>query len=324
MQAERIPTQNEPPASRPPAPAGEDTSIKARKSLSDRILAWSFAGSLFVNAAFIVLLSHADLFGQARNVEEVRHVRVQVYKPPIPTKPKPKPKPPTVKPPPPPPVKVQRVVKPPPPLVKPPPTVRPRVTPPPQHAPPPAPMPIGHIVPQNNTHAVPVAPPNLAPPPTVPVAPAPPNTPAPALPTPAAPTPPAPVVKPTPPAPPVEKPKPQPPAPPVEKPKPVAVVEKPKPEPPKIPDRVEPEIRGSFSDMSLPNVDPGSLNTTSVTVTWEVDERGRVHNVKFRPTGSGEMDDALRRAVQDFRFKPKVVNGQAETAVISHTFDISQ
>ena len=94
----------------------------------------------------------------------------------------------------------------------------------------------------------------------------------------------------------------------------------PPPPKPKIPDRDEPEIRGSFSDISLPEFDPSTLNTTSVTVTWEVDERGHPSNIKFRPTGNSDVDSAIRNAVQGFRFKPAVHNGVAETAQMSHTF----
>ncbi len=87
---------------------------------------------------------------------------------------------------------------------------------------------------------------------------------------------------------------------------------------------MEPQLQGSFSDLDLPDVDIGSLNSTSVRATFEVDERGRVHNVKFPSTGNHQLDDALRSSIQGFRFKPKVINGVAESVVIQHTFDIGQ
>jgi len=108
-----------------------------------------------------------------------------------------------------------------------------------------------------------------------------------------------------------------------QKPKP----KKPKPPPPppskpKIADRNEPAIIGSFSDISMPEFDVTTLNSPSVTVTWEVDERGRTSSIKFRPTGNSDVDSAIRNAVQGFRFKPAAHNGEAEAAHMEHTFQL--
>ncbi len=82
MQTERIPKQNPPPPRLTLVTADSDAhSLQARKRRSNRLLAWSVLASLSVNALVVVLLGHADLFGQARTVEAVRRIRVQVYKP---------------------------------------------------------------------------------------------------------------------------------------------------------------------------------------------------------------------------------------------------
>ena len=298
------------PSTRTPEPQTSDSkspdtiSIARQRSLADRILAYSVIGSVLVNFGWLAWVSNSNLFGGA-NVAELTPKLLKIVKPPIPQKPKPKkkeppPPPPKQKPPPP----RQRPLKPPPPHQ----TPRPR----PQRVQPVHRM---RVAATTNTHAVSniVAPPS-DPNPTVgtptasgeakevtPPAPTPPP------PTPPTPEPPAP--KPEPPAPKPEPPAPKPPPPPP-----------PPPPKPKIADRDEPEIRGSFSDISLPEFDPSTLNTTSVTVTWEVDERGHPSSIKFRPTGNSDVDSAIRSAVQGFRFKPAVHNGVAETAQMSHTF----
>ena len=293
------------PEPQTPEPISPETqSIAKQRSLADRILAYSVIGSVLVNFGWLAWVSNSNLFGGA-NVAELTPKLLKIVKPPIPQKPKPKKK---EKPPPPPPK--QHII---------PPKIRPLKPPPPHQTPRPRPQrvqPPLHrmaVAATTNTHAVSniVAPPS-DPNPTVgtptasgearevtPPAPAPPP------PTPPTPEPPAP--KPDPPAPVVHHDPPPPPPP-------------PPPPKPKIPDRDEPAIIGSISDISLPEFDPSTLNTTSVTVTWEVDERGHPSNIKFRPTGNSDVDSAIRNAVQGFRFKPAVHNGVAETAQMSHTF----
>lgn len=96
----------------------------------------------------------------------------------------------------------------------------------------------------------------------------------------------------------------------------------PKPSLPTAADRDTPELLGSFNDISLPNFDPTELNSPEVKVTWTVDSDGRVHGVKFRPTGNSDVDNAIRSAVQNYKFKPRVINGVAQPARFEHTFDL--
>ena len=243
------------------------------------------------------------------NLAELKPQLIKIVKPPIPQKPKPKKKEPPPPPPkqkPPPKLKPLKQIKPPPP--------RPRPRP---QRPQPAPLHRVAVATTHNVHAVsPIAVPDTAPntdqrptasgesPQPTPPAPAPPP------PAPPAPAPPAPTPAPPPPAPVVVKPKPPPPPP-------------PPPPKPTIPDRDEPELKGSFSDFDLPQFDANNLNTASVTVTWDVDARGHPSNIKFRPTGNSDVDEAIRNAIQKYRFKPAVHNGVAETAIMSHTFNLS-
>jgi len=88
------------------------------------------------------------------------------------------------------------------------------------------------------------------------------------------------------------------------------------------PDRNTPEIIGSFDEITLPGFDPTTIDVSSVQVTWEVDERGRVSSVKFKPTGNEDVDSAIRHAVEGFRFKPRVVDGKPQPATLTHTFDL--
>ena len=280
--------------SEPQVPEAPETqSIAKQKSLADRILALCVLGSVVVNLGWLAWVSNSDLFGSAASLSDLKPQLIKIVKPPIPQKPKPKKKEPPPPPPkqkPPPKLKPLKQIKPPHPQPRP----QPR-------RPQPIPLKTVAVAHTNNKFAKPTF---EAPPPA-------PNTeigkpvesgPAPV--SPPTPEPPAPRLEP--PAPKPEPPAPKPPPPPPAK--------------PKIPDRDEPEIRGSFSDISLPEFDPSTLNTTSVTVTWEVDERGHPSNIKFRPTGNSDVDSAIRSAVQGFRFKPAAHNGIAETAQMSHTF----
>lgn len=294
----------------PPPESPEADQARSRRSLADRILAWSFLASIVVNVGWVALVSHSNLFGGGA-VPALKEHPIKVFHP-IPVKPKP-PKP--IKPPPPPPP--QR--KPPPPIkqiIHPPRPVPPRPQTP--HPPPPVHQMQTVTTTNKNTTTpfqMPATSPNTET--TKPTASGTSSLPTPPAPTPPPPAPPQPKYEPpTPPAP--QQPAYHAPPPP---PKPVY---HPPPPPPKpaIPDRDEPEMKGSFSDIQLPEFDPGSVNTTSVTVTWSVDPRGHPSDIKFRPTGNSDVDDAIRNAVQNFRFRPAVHNGVAQTAPMEHTFTI--
>jgi len=290
----------------PDAQAPENQSLGKQKSRQDRIFGYSTLASLVVTFGWLAWVSNSDLFGSAANLSDLTPKLIKIVKPPIPQKPKPK----------------KKEKPPPPPKQKPPPKLKPlkQIKPPPPHprprTQPPRPAPLVKTVAVAHTNNVNAKPTFEAPPPAA-------NTeigkPVESGPAPVAP----PISRPEPPAPP--PPKPEPPAPPPVAEKPV---ERPKPPPPppppkpKIPDRDEPQIMGSFSDISLPEFDPSTLNTTSVTVTWEVDERGHPSSIKFRPTGNSDVDSAIRSAVQGFRFKPAVHNGVAETMRMEHTFNL--
>jgi len=305
------PTTRIPEAPEPDTQAQETQSLARQKSRQDKIFGYSTVASLVVTFGWLAWVSNSDLFGSAANLADLKPQLIKIVKPPIPQKPKPKKK---EKPPPPPPKQ-----KPPPkvkPLkqIKPPPHPQPRLQPPRPappikavavahtnnkfakptfEAPPPAPnTELGKPIESGTAPVAPPAPPPPAPPPPAPPPPAPP---------PPAPPPPAPVKHV------VEAPPPPPPPPPK----------------PKIPDRNEPEAIGNIDEISLPQFDATTLNTASVTVTWEVDERGHPSSIKFRPTGNSDVDDAIRSAIQRFRFKPAVHNGVAETARMEHTFNLS-
>jgi len=302
-------TQTPPTRTPEPQTPGNQTpetkSIAQQKSLANRVLAYSVIGSLFVNMGWLIWVSNSNLFGGASPAELTPKL-LKIVKPPIPQKPKPKKK---EKPPPPPPK--QKII---------PPKVRPLKPPPPHQTPRPRPhqpQPLHRmaVATTKNTRAVsaisvPETAPNVDQKPTA--------SGDSAVVTPPAPTPPPPT-----PAPPPPRPEPPAPAPVVHVDPPPPVHHDPPPPPkPKIPDRDEPAIIGSFSDISLPEFDPSTLNTTSVTVTWEVDGRGHPSGIKFRPTGNSDVDNAIRSAVQGFRFKPAAHNGETEAAHMEHTFQL--
>lgn len=307
MNETQTPPTRTPEPQTPDNQTPETQSIAKQRSLADRILLYSVAGSLLVNLGWLAWVSNSNLFGGG-GVADLTPKLVKLVKPPIPQKPKPK----KVKPPPPPPK--QKII---------PPKIRPLKPPPPHQVPRPRPQsrpqPLHRmaVATTHNTRAVsnvvvPETAPNVDQKPTAsgdstfvtPPAPTPPPpTPAPPPPKPEPPAP-APLVHHDPPPPPAPKPPPPPP---------------PKP---KIPDRDEPAIIGSFSDISLPEFDPSTLNTTSVTVTWEVDGRGHPSGIKFRPTGNSDVDNAIRSAIQGFRFKPAAHNGETESAHMEHTFQL--
>ena len=274
--------------------------LQTEKSFSDRILGYSLAASLFINLGWVLWVAHSDIFGSA-NIIPLHEKPIKIFKP-IPQKPKP-PKPP--KPPPPPPPQKQPKIKPPPIHIQ-------RPTPRP-----PVPTHQFKVATTTNTHAVSniVVPttPDTAPPPQ-PVMPSP--GPSVVAPPPPVEQPPPPVVVPPPP---VEPPKPEP--------KPEVVAPPPPPPPPpkpRMPDRDEPEVVGSFDDITLPSFDPSTVSVTQISATWEVDERGHPSNIHLSPrtSGNSEVDSAIVEAIRKFRFRPRVHNGQAEAAELSHTFSL--
>ena len=296
----------QPPQTQAPEPLAPETeSIARQRSFADRILGYSVLGSVLINIGWLAWVSNSDLFGSAANLADLKPQLIKIVKPPIVQKPKPKKKEP---PPPPPKQKPPPKIKP----LKQPPRPRPRPQPRPRQTP--TPIKQVAVAHTNNAFAKPTF---QEPPPQentnsgkpVESGSSPVETPNPQ---------PEPKPEPRPEPKPEPRPQPQPQPKPavIEKPR---VVEQPKP---RIPDRDVPAIIGSFSDINLPQFDPSSVNTTSVSVTWSVDERGHPSNIKFRPTGNSDVDDAIRSAIQGFRFKPAVHNGVAETVTMEHRFDI--
>jgi len=331
MQPERFPTQNRPPdkprltlvTSHPNAEP-----MEARKARGDRLLAWAFAGSLLVNAALVALLSHADLFGQGRNAEAVRHVRVQVYKPPIKLPPPPKPKPGVLPPPPKPraplkapraarrtpPARAPRALRPhaaPPTPVPPPhaaaPTPRPRAPIPPPamrpHTLPPALTPTQHTARAAGPSATPPAPPRLLPTPA-PFTPAPPHfsPPAPAPPVILPPSPPAPVKRDDPPP---ARHDPAPPPPVKRDPAPVR--------------REEPKRPANW----VPVESQGAEVKGPCVVSFEIGENGRVSNVRIRKSsGSADFDRACQDAIRRARCAPAIQDHIPQTQRMSYPFSL--
>ena len=263
-----------------------------------KLLAWAFAASVVINITFLVLVGNSDVFQHADVLRDLRAQEIKVYKPPIPQKPRPKPKP-KIKPPKP---------KPPPPkpkqAVKPPPQLKPVV----HHAPPPPRVRVavstGSHVSSPNGVAMPTNPGGTVGVPTASVTPPQP-----------APTPP-PQPKPTP-SPPAPTPPPQP------KPEPKPASPPPAPKP-AIPDRVTPEIIGSWSDFTLPgDVDMSTITNTTINATWDVDTSGHARDIKFDSSGNDEVDERIREFIRDHHYEPAVQNGVPEDSPMEHEFDIS-
>jgi len=305
--------QTSPPDLLPPPESPEAAGTRARRSLADRILAWSFLASVVVNIAWVALVSHSNLFGGGV-VPPTREHPVKVFKP-IPVKPKPKKK----ELPPPPPPKQHKIQPPKPlkPLIHP-----PRPTPP---RPQPHPQPQLHrmdVVTTHNNNAVsPLTVPETSPntdvgKPTASGESAQPTPPAPAPPPPAPapppPAPPAPVyhAPPAPPAPVYHAP--PPPPPPVYHPPPK----------PAIPDRDEPGVPASIDTFSLPDgTDTSTISNPNPTAEFDVDAQGHAHNIHIS-TGNPEVDRLLKEKIESTRFKPAVHNGVPEEGHATHAFSI--
>jgi TonB family protein len=300
-------------------------SYAVRKANADRVFAVSVIASLALNGLLLICVPRLDLFGAARSLEETRHIRIFIYRPPVPVRARPnkvvaalvRPHPPFVE------KDIKRSV-----AVRGNPPVAPTL---PYQAArtQPAVAPAAYVPPRQAripAHVAAALPPRQsqvidAPPPSQPArAPESSSTPGPSLPAappalaaPAA-SPPA-AVKPA-----SDSPKPAlpavQPARPADSPPPTVKAR------PAESDRETPEIIGSFDDITLPGFDPTTVNTSSVDVRWQVDAHGRVSSVTFKSTGNADVDAAIKNAVQNFRFKPRVVDGQPQPAVLTHTFDL--
>lgn len=257
--------------------------LTLERKLSDRILAWAFGGSVLVNIAWIVLVSHSSLFGKSV-IPPMQEKEIKVFKrPPPPPKHKPKP-------PPPPPIHH------PPPPTKPLPHITHQKPPPPQvhqvqahttnnahttshlSAPPAPPPPPGPFVPTSGPSSPPA-------PPTPPTPPAPPSPPA--APPPAPPAPP-------PPPPPLPKPPPPPPPPP--RPRNYSPIE--------TQAATYPDVSG---DVSLDGIDPSTITPGTVVISFVISETGRVRDAHItKSCGNSEIDNRFLEAVKRTRGTPAI------------------
>lgn len=260
----------------------------------DRILIWCFLASILINLGFGLWLNYADIYGEKRQADTNKVMKVAVYKPPIKQKPKPKLIPPKPK-------IIPKIVH-----VQPRPTP-PRPTPPrpapPQHftvgthsksptavvveppAPPVREAPVQPVQPQNTT--VTPTPPAPAPPPPAPSAPKP--------------APPAPVYH----APPAPKPAPPPP---------------PKHDRNYLPINARPaEISGNPT-VDASGIDPPPTDECVVSATITVD--GQIRHVRVKKqSGSIEFDNRCVDAVQrDARGVPAVQDNEKYEASAEYSF----
>lgn len=294
----------------PPTP--EMQSLAGQKSRQDRVFGYSVVASLVVTFGWLAWVSNSNLFGGAAPAD-LKPQLIKIVKPPIPQKPKPKKKEPP----------------PPPPKQKPPPKVRPLKPPPPHPRPArprPAPLHRVQVATTHNTRAVsPITVPDTAP-----------NTDQKptasgesALPTPAAPPQP-PTPTPAPPTPdPTPTPAPPPPPPPVKQ----AVVVKPPPPPPPPPpkprnyspiDSQEAGPIGDYAQVDMPSgVDPDSLSSKSVTLSYQIDESGRAASIRVtKGSGNADLDDACKEAIKRTRFKPAIQDHLKLRQSASYTYTV--
>ena len=363
MQPERLPTDTPPPRPRLILVTSDPDggSIQAQKRRSDRILTWSVLASLGVNALFVALLSHADLFGQAPPVDTVKHIRVQVYKPPVVKPPVIRPsivKPPVTRRAPPPPVRTPRarhtVTRPSPPLrptpaISLPAPIPTRPQPSQIHAPTPqihAPTPQVHApAPQIHAPRVPpptsVAPhvtrtasarpfaasPRLLPAHTAPFAPPTPRYSPSATPSVTLPTLPDPKPEPPKPAPHADQ-RPAPRAEAPSEPKPAVKIE-PRPEPkpePKRPSNWTPVETQDAAVRSVPDPDTDGIDAADVhgscVVSFEVGENGRVSSVGLRKSsGNADFDRACQEAMRRARCVPAIQDHIPQMQRMTYSFN---
>ncbi len=254
--------------------------------LGDRILIWCFLASILINLGFGLWLNYADIYGEKRQADANKVMKVAVYRPPIKKKP-------------PPPKKII------------PPKIIPKIVhklPPPRPTPPKAPpqhFTVGHHSTSKTAIVVEAPPPPVDNTPVQPVAPE--NTtvqPAPPVQTPPAPTP---SVK-------YEPPVQAPPAPPAHKTAPPAPKPQPKPEPPRHPPNYLPDVdirQATLDENSIKLPDTSSMDTSSFTgpciVSFEVGETGRISHARVKKSsGNHEFDNACVDAVQAGHGTPAV------------------
>jgi len=291
--------QTSPPDLLPPPESPEAAGTRARRSLADRILAWSFLASVVVNVAWVALVSHSNLFGGGV-VPPTREHPVKVFKP-IPVKPKPKKK---ELPPPPPPR--QHKITPPKPLK---PIIHPPRPTPPRPAPPLHRM---NVATTHNKAAVsPIIVPETAPNPDVvrPTA----SGDSPVVTPPAPPPPPAPVyhAPPAPPAPVYHAP-PAPPAP-VVHPRgwvPIDTQEASQPD-------------GLGGDVSTDGIEASTITNGKVVISFTIDETGRFRNARIKEScGNSELDNRYLAAVQRGRGTPAIQDHIPRDQPSTYTFPV--
>ncbi|HEX5324430.1 MAG TPA: hypothetical protein VFW40_11630 [Capsulimonadaceae bacterium] len=302
----------------------------------DKLLAYSFAASIALNAFFLILVGNSGIFQHADAIQDLRAQQIEVYKPPIPEKPRPLPKVVPQK------SKTEPKIHPRRPEVKPVPSSHPKPAPTPQPAPvqnhtaqPTRPAPAVFVrTSQQSTR------PNPRPDPFVPLSPHPgvahPRVSQP-VPRPAAnigstsaqgavvaqPSP-APVFHAAPPQPvapqPAAQPAPRP------DPTPPAPADTPKPRPRSTEhDRGTPEIVGDWGALTLPSdYDPNTLTTTRIEARWVVDKTGHARHISVPSCGNSEIDDQIRRFIEDHHYEPAVQNGEPQDCPIEHTFVIGE
>ncbi len=267
-------------------PETENFQPQSRDSkLGDRILVWCFLASILINLGFGLWLNYADIYGEKRQADANKVMKVAVYKPPIKQKPKPKPK-----------------------VIPPKPKIIPKIVhklPPPRPTPPKAPpqhFTVGHHSTSKTAIVVEAPPPPVDNTPVQPVAPE--NTTT--APTPPAPTPPAPT--------PAVKYEPPVQAPPAPKPAPPKPVYHPPPPPPQHPKNYLPDIdsrQATLDDSSIKTPDTSTMDTASFTgpcvISFEVSESGRISHARIqKSSGSHDFDNECLDAVQGGHGTPAV------------------
>jgi TonB family protein len=127
---------------------------------------------------------------------------------------------------------------------------------------------------------------------------------------------------------PVAPPTPAPPTPPPPPPTPTPTP-RPTPQPtPRVdtrePDRQEPLIVRVPQPRVSDDIDFGSLRSTSVVISFDVDREGQATNIRVkRGSGNSGLDDACKQAVQNGKYKPAVQDGMYVKAHGEYAFQFS-
>lgn len=77
--------------------------------------------------------------------------------------------------------------------------------------------------------------------------------------------------------------------------------------------------------MDMPSgVDTSQLTSTTVTVSYEIDEEGHASSIRVRGKGSGnaDLDDACKEAIRHTRFKPAIQDHLKLRAPGEYTFTV--